>query len=330
MARSSVAAQPVSRLLRHGTLHVADRLQHIGPGPRRPLIRHPTDDVGDEQRLRRGPVGGGFVDAGVEEVDRPAGVGGFGPPPCRQIDGTVARTCRTVCRPMLHGSSAARSHRDGFAAFALAEVVELVGQRLVDVGGPLREHVEELVGDAGDLGLTVDDRAPVDTETVGELGAQDRLVEAAEHPLVPLQVAGVERQPATVRRLHLGGDDGVGVDLWIVGPRRRLAERRHRQPVRVRDAAGRRSSGSGSSTRTAPGAPSAALTATSCASRSRRSPVSAHHTDSDFGAENVASNPDTARTTPPPFVGAVDELACRAALPSPGHDPTAAPRAARR
>ena len=35
-------------------------------------------------------VGGGFVDAGVEQVDGPAGVGGFGLPPCRQIGGTVA------------------------------------------------------------------------------------------------------------------------------------------------------------------------------------------------------------------------------------------------
>ena len=47
----------------------------------------------------------------------------------------------------------------------------------------------------------------------------------------------------------------------------------------------------------------------SWASRSRRSPVSAHHTDSDFGAENVASNPDTARTTRPSLREPVDELA---------------------
>ena len=47
---------------------------------------------------------------------------------------------------------------------------------------------------------------------------------------------------------------------------------------------------------------SAAVTATSCASSRRWSPVSAHHTDSDFGAENVASNPDTARTTRPSIV----------------------------
>ena len=31
----------------------------------------------------------------------------------------------------------------------------------------------------------------------------------------------------------------------------------------------------------------------------RSSPVSAHHTDTDFGADNVASNPATARVTDP-------------------------------
>src|SRR6478609_827748 len=46
----------------------------------------------------------------------------------------------------------------------------------------------------------------------------------------------------------------------------------------------------------------AALTAASWASSRRWSPVSAHHTDTDFGAENVASNPDTARTTGPSVV----------------------------
>ena len=38
----------------------------------------------------------------------------------------------------------------------------------------------------------------------------------------------------------------------------------------------------------------AAATARSCACSSRSSPLSAHHTDNDFGAETVASNPDTA------------------------------------
>ena len=35
----------VSRQLRHGALQVADRLQHIGPRPRRALLRHRVDHV---------------------------------------------------------------------------------------------------------------------------------------------------------------------------------------------------------------------------------------------------------------------------------------------
>jgi hypothetical protein len=43
----------------------------------------------------------------------------------------------------------------------------------------------------------------------------------------------------------------------------------------------------------------AALTAMSCASSRPASPVSAHHALKDFGGENVASNPATARTSRP-------------------------------
>ena len=37
--------------------------------------------------------------------------------------------------------------------------------------------------------------------------------------------------------------------------------------------------------------------------------MSAHHTDNDFGAENVASNPATGDTTVPSLRDPVDELA---------------------
>ena len=49
-----------------------------------------------------------------------------------------------------------------------------------------------------------------------------------------LQIAGIERHPPAVGGLHLGRDHGVGMDLRIVGTRRRLAEHRHRQTLRVR------------------------------------------------------------------------------------------------
>ena len=50
---------------------------------------------------------------------------------------------------------------------------------------------------------------------------------------MPLQVAGIERVPAALGGLHLGRDHGVGVDLRVIGPRRRLAERGDRQPLCV-------------------------------------------------------------------------------------------------
>ena len=104
---------------------------------------------------------------------------------------------------------------------------------MFDVGGPLGERVQELVGGAGDLGLAVDDRLPGDAEGVGELAAQHGLVEGAEHALVAFDVAGVEGQPAAVDSLHLRRDQRVGVELWVVGARGRLAERRHRQAAGV-------------------------------------------------------------------------------------------------
>ena len=57
VARSSVRGPAVSRLLRHGTLQVADRLQHIGPGPRRALLRHRLDHLGDDDADQPGRRG---------------------------------------------------------------------------------------------------------------------------------------------------------------------------------------------------------------------------------------------------------------------------------
>ena len=48
----------VSRHLRHGTLTVTDRLDHIGPTPRRPLRRHRLHDIVDRQHVDRTRGGG--------------------------------------------------------------------------------------------------------------------------------------------------------------------------------------------------------------------------------------------------------------------------------
>ena len=165
-------------------------------------------------------------------------------------------------------------------------------------------------------------------EPVGELGTEDGLVETADHPLVSLQVAGIERVPAAVGGLDLGRDDGVGVDLRIVGPRRRLTERRHRQPVRVGMQRGRRWSGCGSSTRTAPGAPAPR-------SPRRRALRAAGDRRSAPTTPTATSAPRTSHRTPTPPAPA-DRRSCtgraapdRAASQLLAHGPTATPPARR-
>jgi hypothetical protein len=49
-----------------------------------------------------------------------------------------------------------------------------------------------------------------------------------------LQIAAIQRHPPTISRLHLRRDHRVGVDLRVIRPRRRLAEHRHRETLRVR------------------------------------------------------------------------------------------------
>ena len=66
---------------------------------------------------------------------------------------------------------------------------------------------------------------------------------------------------------------------------------------------------------------STARTARSWASSRPGSPVSPHHTDTDFGAENVASNPATAGISLPLVSYAVDQRRCRAVSPCTGSWP---------
>ena len=94
---------------------------------------------------------------------------------------------------------------------ALAELVDLVLQRLADLGGALGELLQQLDRDTGDLGLTLDDLTEGDAVPVRELGTQHRLIQTAEGALVMLQYPGVQRQPAAIIGLHLGRDHQVRV-----------------------------------------------------------------------------------------------------------------------
>ena len=106
---------------------------------------------------------------------------------------------------------------------------------------------------AGDLGLPVHHRLPGDPVAVGEFGAQHRLVQAAQHPLMPLQEPGIQRQPAPVDGLHLGGNHGVGGSAGHQRGRWSDGTSPWSTP-QCRDAAGVPDAGSGSWPRTAPDA----------------------------------------------------------------------------
>ncbi len=118
-----------------------------------------------------------------------------------------------------------------FATVGLDELRDAVVHLDGDVVGAFGELVQQLGRDTGDLGLAVDDGIERDAVAGGQLGAQDRLVEVAERLLVSLQHSPVEGVPAAVGGLDLGGDDDVGVELWVVGSARRLAEHANGEPT---------------------------------------------------------------------------------------------------
>ena len=102
-----------SRHLRHRTLHVTDRLDHIGATPRRALRRHHLDDVVDRCRIGGRPVAGCVVRCRRRACRRSS-------QPRRPRSATVSsdrrhrdRTCRLRVSADASRLNAARSHRDG-------------------------------------------------------------------------------------------------------------------------------------------------------------------------------------------------------------------------
>ena len=225
----------MSRHRGHGRLEVADRPEHIGPGPRRTRRGEPVDDLVDGDRRRaarrarcRRPSMAATSRLGVQ----PSSAASAGPP-CPQIRDTVAGLVGAGVGRRLPGTARPVPTVVGSRPSRRRNSPTLTASAASTWPARLENTVQQLARQAGDLGLAVDDRLPRHPVAVGQLGSQHRLVQAAQHPLVPLQVAGVQRQPPAVVGLDLGRDDGVGVQLRVVGPRRRLAERGHRQPERV-------------------------------------------------------------------------------------------------
>ena len=155
------------------------------------------------------PGPGGALDED-EPVPAGDGAGGVGLGDVQPDDLDPARRCRVV----------------GLAVHSPRQDVLLLGEDLlarVLGSGRLDPH-RTPIGVPGPFPTTV--RVP---------GTQRGLVQAAEHALAAFQVAGIQRQPAPIRDLDLRRDHRMRVQLRIIGTRRRLPERGHRQPVRRRE-----------------------------------------------------------------------------------------------
>lgn len=222
----------MSRSLRHGRSEVADGLHHVDASPGRARGCELLDDISDRQVRRRDlclAAEGG--DGAGEARGCPAGVGCFPSPAGGELgQGEVGLVGSAVLggAPGEGGALPA----GGVPALPVPELGQCHGDGVVDLDGALREHGEQLGGDPGQFRLAIRDRSPSDTEAVRELGAQHRLVEAAEGALLALEVASVEREPAAVGGPHLGGDHDVGVQLGVVLARGDLPEGSHHQAAR--------------------------------------------------------------------------------------------------
>ena len=270
----------LSRHLGHGRLEVTDRPQDIGPGPRRPGSGEVIDHLLDGHRRRRplGELSASHLEFGDQPSRAPAELFGFVPPPCRQIRDTVPGLADTGIgrRLPLQGGPLPPAR---VAALPETELVDLHRQRRVNLPGPLREHLQQLGRHAGDLGLAVDDRLPADPVAMGQLGAQHRLVQATQHPLVAFQVAGIQRPPAPVVGLHLRARSRRGC---AAAGRRPATWSDGTSPPTTRacrGVGGGRRPAPGSSPRTAPGVrvPSARRGRALRAARDRRSTPTTPH-----------------------------------------------------
>jgi hypothetical protein len=201
--------------LRPGWCEVADRPEHVGAGPGRTANGQLLDGLGQGDGLARRRSARGDAHGGDDAIRRPAECSCL-LAPCRgEVAGGCAGLGGAGVARGLAGEGGAFPAR-GVPPFAVAERGDLVGQRGVDLGGALREHLKQFGGHAGDLGLAILDRSPCDAVAVAQLGPQHRLVEPADGALVALEVAGVQRHPLPVRSAHLGRDNDVGVDLGVV------------------------------------------------------------------------------------------------------------------
>lgn len=119
------------------------------------------------------------------------------------------------------------------AAVPLAPPRQQPGIGGVDVGRAAGEGLDDGAMDADDVGCALDRRAPAHAQPGGELGPHRGLEHVAEAGLVLLEELGVERPPAALPGVDLGGDHRVPVQLRLRRAVRVLLEDGRRQPAGV-------------------------------------------------------------------------------------------------
>jgi hypothetical protein len=101
-------------------------------------------------------------------------------------------------------------------------------------GRPFREQGAKFGRDTDDLRLAVAvHRRPRHTEPVREFHAQCRLVHHAGRLQLAVQRPRVERPPYAVGAAHPSGNQDMGVQLRVTGPRRAMDERRGQESLGV-------------------------------------------------------------------------------------------------
>jgi hypothetical protein len=83
-------------------------------------------------------------------------------------------------------------------------------QLVVDLSRPLGKLGHQLIGDADDVRVAVDDRTPSDAEADGELGPQGGVVDPADAALLVLEEPGIQRQPRAGRAWTL-----AQITAWV-------------------------------------------------------------------------------------------------------------------
>ena len=206
---------PVTRHAGLRARRSADRPQHVQAMPRRPSPRQVLDHV-----RRRSPSPAAWCVRAASLIDRPSPVGviPMAAASLRHRPGRSAhrwRSCGAGCRRRLRVQGGVLQ-RVGSPALTLAELGHLHLQRASTWAVRFENCSNNSLGTPAISACPLTISPNATPYRCGELGAEHRLVQPTQRPLMALQHPGIQGQPATVDGLHLRRDHQMGVQLRII------------------------------------------------------------------------------------------------------------------